>query len=374
MGHPDKVADQIADGILDTHLEQDRTARVACEILIKNRILVVSGEITSKATVDYSEIARKTLEKIGYTGGDTGFDFDRCNLIEALEEQSPDIAQGVTRGEGLHLDQGAGDQGQMFGYACNETPELMPLPLMLARRLTDGLSQLRQTGKIPYLRPDGKTQVTVVYEDGKPTVVDTVVVSAHHAADVEHEQVVGDLTDHLIREVLPPQMIDGATIHVNPTGRFSIGGPEADCGLSGRKIIVDTYGGMGRHGGGSFSGKDPSKVDRSATYAARLIAKNIVAAGLAERCEVQVAYAIGVAEPVSINVNSFGTGKKPDGEIAEIVGKHFDLRPRAIIEQLQLLRPIYEQTARLGHFGREMPDYTWEGVEKAEAMRSDAGL
>ena len=373
MGHPDKVADQISDAVLDAHLAQDPQARVACEVLIKNKILVVSGEITSKGTVDIPEVARRTLGEIGYQGEETGFDFDGCNVITALEQQSPDISQGVTEGSGLHLDQGAGDQGQMFGFACSETPELMPLPLMMSRRLTDGLSRLRQDGVLSYLRPDGKSQVTVEYQGFEPRKIHTVVVSAHHAAEVEHATLVTDLTEKLIREMMPSDlMTDETVIHVNPTGRFSLGGPAADCGLTGRKIIVDTYGGMGRHGGGAFSGKDPTKVDRSATYAARHIAKNIVSSGIAGRCEVQIAYAIGVPAPVSVRVDTFGTGKISDDRIAELVQETFDLRPRAIIETLNLRRPIYTETARTGHFGRTGDAFTWEKTDKAENLRQRA--
>ena len=372
MGHPDKVADQIADAILDAHLSQDPEARVACEILIKNRILVVSGEITSKGSVDIPEVVKATLDEIGYSGPGTGFDFDSCNLISSLEEQSPDISRGVTEGSGLHRDQGAGDQGQMFGFACSDTDQLMPLPLMLSRELTTGLSRLRQEGVVPYLRPDGKSQVTVEYEGYKPGKVQTVVVSAHHAEDVDHEAVVKDLTEKLIREVIPSNLMsDDTVIHVNPTGRFAVGGPQADCGLTGRKIIVDTYGGMGRHGGGAFSGKDPTKVDRSASYAARHVAKNIVAAGLAERCEVQVAYAIGVAKPVSLRVDTFGTGKVPEDRIADAVQQVFDMRPRAIIEDLNLQRPIYKETARFGHFGRTGDAFTWERTDQADSLRQE---
>ena len=375
MGHPDKVADQIADAILDAHLDQDPFARCACEVMIKNRILVVSGEITSKASVDIPTIVKKTVEEIGYKGAETGFDFDACNLISAVDEQSPDISRGVTEGEGLHLDQGAGDQGQMFGFACSETPELMPLPLMLSRRLTEGLSRLRQEGVIPYLRPDGKSQVTVEYKGFEPGKVRTIVVSAHHAPDVEHGTIVKDLTEKLIREVIPSDFFsDDTVIHVNPTGRFSVGGPAADCGLSGRKIIVDTYGGMARHGGGSFSGKDPTKVDRSAAYAARHIAKNVVAAGLAARCEVQLAYAIGVAAPVSVHVDAFGTGKVSEDKISGFIQKTFDLRPGAIIEDLKLRRPIYTETARFGHFGRTGDAFSWELTDRVAALKEQAQI
>ena len=372
MGHPDKVADQISDAVLDACLAGDPTSRVACETLVTTGLCVVAGEITTASQVNYADIARETIRKIGYTDDAFGINGHTCAVMVALDRQSPDISQGVTEGEGLHKEQGAGDQGMMFGYACNETPELMPLPIHLAHRLMERQAELRQKGKLRYLRPDAKSQVTVEYHDDVPVRVDTVVISTQHAPDAKHAQIRKDMVE-MIKSVVPAKFLDGRTkYHINPTGRFVVGGPHGDCGLTGRKIIVDTYGGMGRHGGGAFSGKDPTKVDRSAAYAARYVAKNIVAAGLAERVEVQVAYAIGVADPVSVNVNSFGTGKVGDDRLSELVFRHFDLRPAGIIRMLDLRKPRYFETARHGHFGRKGDNFTWERTDKAEDLRRDA--
>jgi S-adenosylmethionine synthetase len=373
MGHPDKVADQISDTVLDACLAQDPDSRVACETLVTTGLCVIAGEITTKAVINYAELARDTINRIGYFDDEFGINGKTCAVMVALDRQSPDISQGVTEGEGLHKEQGAGDQGMMFGYACNETPELMPLPIHLAHRLMEKQAELRSKGKLKYLRPDAKSQVTVEYHDDVPVRVDAVVISTQHAPDAKYATIKKDMID-MIKSVIPAKFLDAKTkYHINPTGRFVVGGPHGDCGLTGRKIIVDTYGGMGRHGGGAFSGKDPSKVDRSAAYAARYVAKNIVAAGLADRVEVQVAYAIGVAEPVSINVNSFGTGKVSDDELAALVGRHFDLRPAGIIRMLDLKRPIFFETARHGHFGRKGDGFTWERTDKAEALKKDAG-
>ena len=374
MGHPDKIADQISDAVLDTILAQDPNARVACECLVCTGLIVVAGEITTTAQFNAQDVARQTIREIGYTDSSMGFDADTCAVVVSLNKQYPDISQGVTEGQGLHKEQGAGDQGMMFGYACNETQELMPMPLILSRHLLDRLAELRQTKKLPYLRPDAKSQVTVEYEDSKPVRVHTVVISTQHSPEVEYDRIRRDMIA-VAKEVIPSHLLDDKTIyHINPTGRFVVGGPKGDTGLTGRKIIVDTYGGMGRHGGGAFSGKDPSKVDRSATYAARYIAKNVVASGIAERCEVQLSYAIGVAEPISINVNTEGTGKISDDKIVELIRKNFRLTPKGIIDSLDLKRPIYKDTARHGHFGRMERQFTWERTDKAETLRQQAGL
>jgi S-adenosylmethionine synthetase len=372
MGHPDKVSDQISDAILDACLSDDPQSRVACETLVTTGLCVVSGEITTRAIVDYAKIARETINAIGYTDDHFGIAGDTCAVMVTLDRQSPDISQGVTAGEGLHTEQGAGDQGMMFGYACRETETLMPLPIHLAHRLVERIAELRQKNTHPYLRPDAKSQVTIEYHDDKPVRADAIVISTQHDPDVEYETIRTDMIA-MIRDVVPAEYIDDDTkFHINPTGRFVVGGPHGDCGLTGRKIIVDTYGGMGRHGGGAFSGKDPSKVDRSAAYAARYVAKNLVASGLTDRCEVQLAYAIGVADPVSVNVNSFGTSQIADDELARIVQELFDLRPAGIVKMLDLLRPIYFETARHGHFGREGDNFTWERTDKADAIKQAA--
>ncbi len=374
-GHPDKVADQISDGILDAALADDPGSRVACETLVNTGLVVVSGEITTETYIDIQAVVRETIRKIGYVDADLGFSADSCAVINALDKQSPDIAQGVD-GD-TDDDKGAGDQGMMFGYASNETPELMPLPIALAHRLAKRLADVRRAGDLDYLRPDGKTQVSVRYVDGRPVAVEKLLISTQHSEGAEG-LILDDLWEHVVLPVLPKELYDAAALRedflVNPTGRFVIGGPVGDAGLTGRKIIVDTYGGMARHGGGAFSGKDPSKVDRSAAYAARYVAKNIVAAGLADRAEVQVAYAIGVAHPVSVMVETFGTEKVPRATIAALVDEHFDLRPGAFREELKLHRPIYQKTAAYGHFGREDPDFTWERTDKAEALADAAGL
>jgi S-adenosylmethionine synthetase len=375
-GHPDKMCDQISDAILDALLEQDPDSRVACESLTKTGMVVVAGEITTRAQITYADIVRETVRQIGYTSSDAGFDADTCAVLTAINRQSPDISQGVTEGEGMHKEQGAGDQGLMFGFACDDTPELMPMPIVLAHRLVQHLSVVRKTGRYPFLRPDAKSQVTIEYRDGRPHRVDAVVVSTQHSDDVAYETLRDMVVEEVIRKVLPPQYLDARTkYHVNPTGRFVVGGPLGDCGLTGRKIIVDTYGGYGRHGGGAFSGKDPSKVDRSAAYMARYIAKNIVAAGLARKCEVQLAYAIGVAEPISVLVDAFDTSEVSNERLAALVREHFELKPAGIIRALDLKRPIYQRTASYGHFGRVAEDgfFTWESTDRAEALRQAAG-
>jgi S-adenosylmethionine synthetase len=374
-GHPDKVADQVSDGVLDAIFAQDPHSRVACETLVNTGMVVMSGEITTNAQVDYTQVARDAIKEIGYDSSEMGFDYATCAVLVSLDKQSQDIAQGVNEGEGIDLDQGAGDQGLMFGYACNETEVLMPFPIHYAHRLVKRQADVRKNGTLPWLRPDAKSQVTVRYEDGKPVAVDTVVLSTQHDPDIEYAPLKEAVIDEIIKPVIPSNMLtDKTRFLVNPTGRFVIGGPVGDCGLTGRKIIVDTYGGAAHHGGGAFSGKDPSKVDRSAAYAARYVAKNVVAAGLADRCELQVAYAIGVAEPVSLMVNTFGTHSIPETEIEKLIREHFDLRPKAIIQTLDLLRPIYQQTAAYGHFGRSDVEFPWERTDKADILRDAAGL
>ena len=374
-GHPDKVADQISDAILDAILAEDPPARVACETLVSTGLVVISGEITTKAHINYREIAQDAVRRIGYDNSDIGFDYKSCAILTAINRQSPDIAQGVNEGQGLDLDQGAGDQGLMFGYACNETASLMPLPIHYAHRIMERQAEVRRDGRLPWLRPDAKSQLTVRYVDGRPQSVDTIVVSTQHDPEVSHAQISEAVIEEVIKPVVPKELLTGNTRYlVNPTGRFVVGGPHGDCGLTGRKIIVDTYGGAARHGGGAFSGKDPSKVDRSAAYAARYVAKNVVAAGLADRCQVQVSYAIGVARPMNVTVYTEGTGVLPDDQIARLVNEHFDLRPKGIIQMLDLLRPIYEKTAAYGHFGREEPEFSWERTDKAAALRAAAGL
>jgi len=374
-GHPDKVADQISDSILDAILTQDPKARVACESLVTTGMALIAGEITTTARIDYPDIVRETIRQIGYCDGAMGFDWETCAVLVSLDRQSPDISQGVTEGEGMFKEQGAGDQGLMFGYACNETPELMPMPITFAHKLTKRLAEIRKSGLVSFLRPDSKSQVSIEYINDKPIRVDSVVVSSQHTPDVSYETLKEAIMEEVIRHEIPANLLDEKTkYYINPTGRFVVGGPQGDCGLTGRKIIVDTYGGQGSHGGGAFSGKDPSKVDRSASYMARYIAKNIVAAGLASKCEVQLAYAIGVAEPVSVLVNSFGTGVIPSNEIARIVQEEFDMRPRGIIESLDLLRPIYRDTAAYGHFGRELPNFTWEKTDRVASLKKRAGI
>jgi S-adenosylmethionine synthetase len=372
-GHPDKVADQISDAVLDAILAQDPRSRVAAETLVKDNLVVLAGEVTTNARVDYQAVARKTIRRIGYTDPAIGFDASGCTVVVAYGEQSRDIAQGVDEGKGLDLDQGAGDQGLMFGYACDETPGLMPMAIFLSHRLVERQAETRRDGRLPWLRPDAKSQVTIKYVNGKPDAIETVVLSTQHAPGMKHTQIEEAVIEQIIKPVLPKNLMKGKVKYlVNPTGSFEIGGPKGDCGLTGRKIIVDTYGGSAPHGGGAFSGKDPSKVDRSAAYAARYVAKNIVAAGLASKCLVQVSYAIGVAQPTSVMVTTHGTGKLSDDKLASLVLANFDLRPKGIIQMLDLLRPIYEKTAAYGHFGREEPEFTWEATDKALTLKQAA--
>jgi len=374
-GHPDKVADQISDAVLDAILAQDKRCRVAAETLVKDNLVVLAGEITTGARIKFDEVARKTIKRIGYNDPALGFDASTCTVMVAYGEQSQDIAKGVDEGKGLDLEQGAGDQGLMFGYACDETPQLMPLAIYLSHRLVERQSELRRDGRLPWLRPDAKSQVTIKYVDGKPDAIETVVLSTQHAPGMTHKQIEEAVIEQVIKPVLPKNFVKGKINYfVNPTGSFEIGGPKGDCGVTGRKIIVDTYGGSAPHGGGAFSGKDPSKVDRSAAYAARYVAKNIVAAGLASKCLIQVSYAIGVARPTSVMVTTHGTGKISDDRLSDLVQKHFDLRPKGIIQMLDLLRPIYEKTAAYGHFGREEPEFTWETTDKAAALAAEAGI
>ena len=376
-GHPDKVADQISDAILDAILSQDPAARVAAETLVNTGLCVLAGEVSTTAQIDYIKVARDAITRIGYNSSEMGFDANGCAVMMCYDQQSPDIAQGVNEGEGIDLNMGAGDQGLMFGYACDETPALMPFAIYYAHRLMQRQSELRKEGRLPWLRPDAKAQLTCVYDSETGTVkrIDTVVLSTQHHPDIEHEELRQAVIEQIIQPVLPPDMLTADTKYlINPTGRFVIGGPQGDCGLTGRKIIVDTYGGAAPHGGGAFSGKDPTKVDRSAAYACRYVAKNIVAAGLANQCQIQVSYAIGVAEPTSIAIDTFGTGKINEAELIALVRKHFDLRPKGIIQMLNLQRPIYSKTAAYGHFGREEPEFTWERTDKAAALKADAGL
>jgi S-adenosylmethionine synthetase len=376
-GHPDKMCDQISDGVLDALLAIDPDSRVACETLTKTGMVVIAGEITTRANINYVDVTRKVVQDIGYTSSELGFDAETCSVLTAIGQQSPDISQGVTEGEGLHKEQGAGDQGMMFGFACDETKEYMPFPIYTAHRLMEELTKARKSGRLPFLRPDAKSQVTVHYRDGVPVRADTVLISAQHHPDASYNTIKEAVVEDIIKRVVPKEFLDSKTVYlVNPTGRFVHGGPFADCGLTGRKIIVDTYGGYGRHGGGAFSGKDPSKVDRSAAYMARYIAKNIVAAGLAKRCEVQIAYAIGMADPVSVLVDSFGTSVIPDERLSQVVRENFDLRPAAIIQSLNLKRPIYRPTAAYGHFGRPAEGglFTWERLDKVDALKRSASM
>jgi len=374
-GHPDKVADQISDAILDSILSQDKVARVACETIVTTGMALIAGEITTSAWVDMPEVVRQTIKEIGYNSSDMGFDWQSCAVMTSIDKQSPDIAQGVDEGTGVDLDQGAGDQGLMFGYACDETEVLMPMPITFAHRLTKRQAEVRKANLLPWLRPDAKSQVTVQYEKSVPKRIEAVVLSTQHDDTVTYEALKEGVMEEIIKPILPTNMVDKDTkFYINPTGRFVIGGPVGDCGVTGRKIIVDTYGGKGSHGGGAFSGKDPSKVDRSSSYYGRYVAKNLVAAGIAKEIEVQVAYAIGISQPVSINVNSFGTGRISNEEIKKLIIEHFDLRPKAIVQQLDLLRPIYRQTAAYGHFGRELDSFTWEKTDKADILRAAAKL
>ncbi len=374
-GHPDKVADQISDAVLDSILAQDTVARVACETMVTTGMVLIAGEITTSAWVDMPSIVRETIKEIGYNSSEMGFDSQSCAVLTSIDKQSADIAQGVNEGTGIDLDQGAGDQGLMFGYASSETKVLMPMPITYAHRLMKRQAEVRKAGLLPWLRPDAKSQVTVEYVDKKPKRVEAIVISTQHSPDVDYEDLKEGVMEEIIKPIIPSAMIDSNTKYfINPTGRFVIGGPVGDCGVTGRKIIVDTYGGMGSHGGGAFSGKDPSKVDRSSSYMGRYVAKNIVAAGIATEVEVQIAYAIGIANPVSINVNSFGTGKIEDKKIKQLIKDHFDLRPKAIIQYLDLLRPIYKKTAAYGHFGRERAEFTWEKTDKADDLKADAGI
>jgi S-adenosylmethionine synthetase len=374
-GHPDKIADQVSDSILDAIMAQDPGCRVACECLVTTGMAVIAGEITTSARIDYPDVVRETIREIGYNDSAMGFDWETCAVLVSIDRQSPDISQGVTEGEGLFKEQGAGDQGLMFGYPCAATAQLMPMPIVYAHGLTKRMAEVRKSGLLGFLRPDSKSQVSIQYINDQPIRVDTVVVSSQHAPDVTYETLREGLIEEVVKKVIPVEMLDEQTkFFVNPTGRFVVGGPQGDCGLTGRKIIVDTYGGQGSHGGGAFSGKDPSKVDRSASYMARYVAKNVVAAGLAKKCEVQIAYAIGIAEPVSVMVNTFGTGVIPSNEIARLVREEFDMRPVAIIQTLELLRPIYKKTAAYGHFGRELPDFTWERTDRVASLRQRAGI
>ena len=374
-GHPDKVADQISDAVLDGILAQDTAARVACETLVTTGMVLIAGEITTSAWVDMPQIVRNTVKEIGYNSSEMGFDFQSCAVLTSIDKQSPDIAVGVNEGSGLDLDQGAGDQGLMFGYACRETKVLMPMPITYAHRLMKRQAEVRKAGLLPWLRPDAKSQVTVEYGDDGPERIEAIVLSTQHSPEVGYADLKEGVMEEIIKPIIPGHMVDSNTKYfINPTGRFVIGGPVGDCGVTGRKIIVDTYGGMGSHGGGAFSGKDPSKVDRSSSYMGRYVAKNIVASGLADEVEVQIAYAIGISKPVSINVHTYGTGKIEDKKIKQLINEHFDLRPKAIIQHLDLLRPIYKKTAAYGHFGRELPEFTWEKTDKAEELKAAAGI
>ncbi len=374
-GHPDKVADQISDAVLDAILSQDTAARVACETMVTTGMALIAGEITTSAWVDMPAIVRETIKEIGYNSSEMGFDFQSCAVLTSIDKQSPDIAVGVNEGSGLDLDQGAGDQGLMFGYACDQTKVLMPMPITYAHRLMKRQAEVRKTGRLPWLRPDAKSQVTVEYIDNRPNRIEAIVLSTQHSPDVDYDDLKEGVMEEIIKPIIPAGMVDANTKYfINPTGRFVIGGPVGDCGVTGRKIIVDTYGGMGSHGGGAFSGKDPSKVDRSSSYMGRYVAKNIVASGLADEVEVQIAYAIGISKPVSINVHTFGTGKIEDKKIKQLIKEVFDLRPKAIIQHLDLLRPIYKKTAAYGHFGRERSEFTWENTDKAEELKAAAGI